>query len=52
MDAMRTRHPNMESIEVADQGHVPSLSGSDLIERIAAFVDRCDAAATMTDAPR
>jgi hypothetical protein len=35
----------MESIEVADQGHVPLLEGDDLIRRIAEFVDRCDAAA-------
>ena len=40
VDAMKARHPNLESIEVADQGHVPLLEG-ELIGRIAAFVERC-----------
>ncbi len=42
--AMRARHPNMESIEVADQGHVPVLDSSHLIDRIAEFVAGCDGA--------
>ena len=40
VDAMKARNPNLESIEVADQGHVPLLEG-ELIGRIAAFVERC-----------
>jgi pimeloyl-ACP methyl ester carboxylesterase len=40
--AMTARHPNMESIEVADQGHVPLLEGDDLIRRIAEFIAACD----------
>jgi pimeloyl-ACP methyl ester carboxylesterase len=40
VDAMKARHPNLESIEVADQGHVPLLEG-ELIGRITAFVERC-----------
>ena len=40
--AMRARHPNMETIEVADQGHVPTLDSLDLIARIADFVAGCD----------
>jgi pimeloyl-ACP methyl ester carboxylesterase len=40
VDAMKTRHSNLESIEVADQGHVPLLEG-ELIGRIATFVERC-----------
>jgi len=40
VDAMKARHPNLESIEVADQGHVPLLEG-ELINHIAAFVERC-----------
>lgn len=41
--AMRERDPGLESIEVADQGHVPLLDDSGLIARIAEFVSRCDA---------
>jgi pimeloyl-ACP methyl ester carboxylesterase len=42
VDAMRARHPSLETIEVPDQGHVPLLDGPDLIDRIAEFVERCD----------
>jgi pimeloyl-ACP methyl ester carboxylesterase len=41
VDAMRARHPKLESIEVADQGHVPLLEG-ELIGRIIAFVEKCE----------
>jgi pimeloyl-ACP methyl ester carboxylesterase len=41
--AMHARHPNMDSIEVADQGHVPILDSPDLIHRIVEFVGSCDA---------
>jgi pimeloyl-ACP methyl ester carboxylesterase len=44
VDAMKTRHPYLESIEVADQGHVPLLEG-DLVGRIVAFVETCEHAA-------
>jgi len=43
VDAMRARHPGLETIEVADQGHVPLLDSADLIGRIAEFIERCDA---------
>jgi len=39
--AMAARHPRLESIEVADQGHVPLLEG-ELVARIVNFVGRCD----------
>jgi pimeloyl-ACP methyl ester carboxylesterase len=39
--AMHGRHPQLESMEVADQGHVPLLDSPDLIRRIAEFVCRC-----------
>lgn len=42
--AMRERHPGLEAIEVADQGHVPLLDDAALIARIAAFAGGCDAA--------
>ena len=39
---MQARHPEMETIEVADQGHVPSLDSPDLIRRIGEFIAACD----------
>jgi pimeloyl-ACP methyl ester carboxylesterase len=46
VDAMRGRHPALESIEVPDQGHVPLLDDPDLINRIGDFVRRCDRRST------
>jgi pimeloyl-ACP methyl ester carboxylesterase len=43
VEAMAARHPGMQSIEVADQGHVPLLEGDDVISRIVEFVARCRA---------
>jgi pimeloyl-ACP methyl ester carboxylesterase len=43
--SMKERHPAMDVIEVPDQGHVPILAGTDLLDSIAAFVAKCDAAA-------
>jgi pimeloyl-ACP methyl ester carboxylesterase len=42
LDAMRARHPGLESIEVPDQGHVPLLEDAELIRLIAAFVEACE----------
>jgi len=44
VEAMRVRHPGLETIEVADQGHVPLLDAN-LIGPIAAFVANCNARA-------
>jgi pimeloyl-ACP methyl ester carboxylesterase len=41
--AMTARHPNMEVLEVPDQGHAPLLDDTATIARIAAFVAACDA---------
>ena len=38
---MRARHPSLEMLEVADQGHAPLLMDSESIERISTFVSRC-----------
>jgi pimeloyl-ACP methyl ester carboxylesterase len=40
--AMAVRHPGMQTIEVADQGHVPLLEGDELISRIVDFVGKCE----------
>jgi pimeloyl-ACP methyl ester carboxylesterase len=48
--AMRARHPTMESIEIADQGHVPLLNGPDLIRRVAEFICSCDTERNQADA--
>jgi pimeloyl-ACP methyl ester carboxylesterase len=37
---MRARHPRLETVEVAQQGHAPFLSEPDLICRIGDFVER------------
>ncbi len=43
--AMQARHPGLEALEVADQGHAPLLMEADVIARIAAFVAACDSRA-------
>lgn len=40
---MAARHPGLEVLTVADQGHAPLLTDSVSIDAIAAFVGRCDA---------
>ena len=42
VEAMQARRPELEVIEVADQGHAPLLEDAASIARIAAFVGRCD----------
>ncbi len=43
--AMAERHSGMELVEVSDQGHVPALDGTYLIQRIGDFLLTCDASA-------
>ena len=42
VEAMQARRPDLELVEVADQGHAPWLEEAGLIARIAAFIRRCD----------
>ncbi len=42
VNAMRSRHPDFQCIEVADQGHVPLLEGDELLGSIAGFVGKCE----------
>lgn len=46
VEAMRTHHPALETIEVPDQGHTPLLVEPDIIARIVDFVRRCETART------
>ncbi len=46
VEAMRTHHPALETIDVPDQGHTPLLVEPDIIARIANFVRRCETAHT------
>lgn len=42
VQAMRERRRRLEVVEVADEGHAPSLSDTDTAGRIAAFAASCD----------
>jgi pimeloyl-ACP methyl ester carboxylesterase len=47
VSAMRACCPGLESIEVPDQGHVPLLEDAALLQRIAAFIDKCERAVNL-----
>ncbi len=43
VEAIRRRRPDLQFLEVPDQGHPPSLTDTESISRIAAFVAFCEA---------
>ncbi len=43
---MLAHHPQMQVVEVADEGHVPLLEGDELLQRVAQFVAACENADT------
>jgi pimeloyl-ACP methyl ester carboxylesterase len=47
---MAARRPDLDLVEVADQGHAPLLTDAPTIARIKAFCRRCDQAASATAA--
>jgi pimeloyl-ACP methyl ester carboxylesterase len=42
--AMSARRPDMEAVEVPDQGHAPLLVEDEIVRRIVAFVAKCEGA--------
>jgi pimeloyl-ACP methyl ester carboxylesterase len=42
--AMRTRRPDLQTLDAPDQGHAPLLDQSDIIASISAFIKTCDTA--------
>lgn len=42
VDAMRTRRPDLEAIDVAGQGHAPLLMDEAIVSPIVKFIGRCD----------
>jgi pimeloyl-ACP methyl ester carboxylesterase len=46
VETMATRHSDLVTLEVPDQGHTPLLVENDVIARIRAFIGRCERAAS------
>jgi pimeloyl-ACP methyl ester carboxylesterase len=42
VEAMRTKRPALDTVEIAGEGHAPLLMSDSIRERIAHFVARCD----------
>jgi pimeloyl-ACP methyl ester carboxylesterase len=50
--AMRARKPDLDAIEVPDQGHAPLLVEPEIIGHISAFIDRCERAGAHAERAR
>lgn len=48
---MAARRPDLEIVEVPDQGHAPLLEDAPTIAAIAAFVERCEGIKTLSPVP-
>ena len=42
LESMRARRPDIDAVEVADQGHAPLLTEDAIICRIGSFVAGCE----------
>jgi pimeloyl-ACP methyl ester carboxylesterase len=51
LNAMAKAHADLETVTVADQGHVPALRGRDMIQRIKRFVLKVEDGATGEQSP-
>jgi pimeloyl-ACP methyl ester carboxylesterase len=51
LDAMARAHPDLETVTVADQGHVPAMRGRDMIQRIKRFVLKVEDGVTGQHSP-
>jgi pimeloyl-ACP methyl ester carboxylesterase len=51
LEAMAKAHPDLETVTVADQGHVPALRGRDMIQRIKRFVLKVEDGAAAQHSP-
>jgi hypothetical protein len=49
---MRARRPDLDAIEVPDQGHAPLLVERETIGHITAFIAHCERSARQSDKAR
>lgn len=42
VDAMRDRRPDLECVDIPDQGHAPLLAEAPILDQLSAFIRQCD----------